>query len=65
MLIFYTNFLSIDKERNFEKFLLTNLVIYFQFLLLKWRIYFYSRTLLLAFLPLNTLIALCFEVKMH
>ena len=28
-------------ERNFEKLLLTNLVIHFQFLLLKWQIYLY------------------------
>ena len=33
--------MSIDNEKNFEKLLLTNLVIYFQFLLLKWRIYLY------------------------
>ena len=33
--------ISIDNERNFEKLLLTILVIYFQFFLLKWRIYLY------------------------
>lgn len=31
--------MSIDNERNAEKLLLTNLVIYFQFLLLKWQIF--------------------------
>ena len=30
---------SIDNEKNFEKLFFTNLVIYFQFLLLKCRIY--------------------------
>ena len=31
--------MSIDNERNAEKLLLANLVIYFQFLLLKWQIF--------------------------
>ena len=38
-LVYLYKIFSVDNERNFEKLLLTNLVIYFQFLLLKWRIY--------------------------
>ena len=36
------NIIRIDNERNFEKLLLANLVVHFQFLLLKWQIYLYA-----------------------
>ena len=39
---FIINIFYIDHERNFEKLLLANLVIYFHFLLLKWQIYLYA-----------------------
>lgn len=35
--------ISIDNERNFKKLLLKMLVIYFQFLILKWQIHLYKK----------------------
>ena len=39
---FIINIIGINNEINFEKFLLANLAIHFQFLLLKWQIYLYT-----------------------